>query len=101
MVNNKQDIYTLLSLNKTTLQKLGIIRLGLFGSYINGQPSPSSDIDLLVEFAKNKKTFRNFMATANFTEKILGRNVDLVTKESLSPYIGPHILKEVQYVQIA
>jgi len=23
--------------------------------------------------------------------------VEVITKESLSPYIGPHILKEVQY----
>lgn len=101
MVSNKQDVYTLLLNNKTRLQKLGIIRLGLFGSFINNQQTNNSDIDLLVEFDKNKKTFRNFMDTADFAEQLLGRNVDLVTTESLSPYIGPHIIKEVQYVQIA
>lgn len=34
-------------------------------------------------------------------ESLLGRNVDLLTPESLSPYIGPHIEKGVEYVQIA
>jgi len=28
------------------------------------------------------------------------RDLELVTKESLSPYIGPHILKEVESVRI-
>jgi len=30
-------------------------------------------------------------------EDILGREVDLLTPESLSPHIGPHILREVEY----
>lgn len=100
MVNNKQDVYTILSSNKAKLHELGIIKLGLFGSFITNQQSNTSDIDLLVQFAENKKTFHNFMSTAEFAEKILGRKVDLVTTEALSPHIGPHILKEVQYVQI-
>lgn len=28
-------------------------------------------------------------------------DVDLVTVESLSPYIGPHILKEVEYASVS
>jgi hypothetical protein len=34
-------------------------------------------------------------------EELLGRKVELVTPEALSPYIGPHILKEVERVPIA
>ena len=37
----------------------------------------------------------------DYLESLFGRRVDLVTIESLSPYIGPHILREVQYAQIA
>jgi hypothetical protein len=37
------------------------------------------------------------MKLAFFLEDLLGREVDLVTVESLSPHIGPHILKEVEY----
>lgn len=100
-VNTKQEIYTLLSNNKAALQELGVLKLGLFGSFIDNSQTKTSDVDLLVEFDKNKKTFRNFINTANFAEKLLGRNVDLITKESLSPHIGPHIMREIQYVQIA
>ena len=31
-------------------------------------------------------------------EDLFGRRVDLVTTEALSPHIGPHILREVEYV---
>ena len=36
-----------------------------------------------------------------FLEELLGRRVELVTLESLSPHIGPHILREVERVPIA
>jgi predicted nucleotidyltransferase len=35
-----------------------------------------------------------------FLENLLGRKVELVTPQSLSKYIGPHILKEVENVSI-
>jgi predicted nucleotidyltransferase len=35
-----------------------------------------------------------------FLEELLGRNVELVTTQSLSKFIGPHILKEVQDVSL-
>ncbi|MEL7329393.1 MAG: nucleotidyltransferase, partial [Cyanobacteria bacterium J06559_1] len=43
-------------------------------------------------------TFDNYMNLAFRLEDLFGRDVDLVTVESLSPHIGPHILAEVEYV---
>ena len=40
-------------------------------------------------------------ATSFFLEDLLGRKVDLITTESLSPYIGPHILREVEYAPLS
>ena len=54
-----------------------------------------------VEFAPDKHTFDNFMELSFLLEYMLGRKVDIVTPEALSPYIGPHILKEVERVAIA
>jgi predicted nucleotidyltransferase len=59
---------------------------------------PNSDIDFLVELKKEKKTFRNFMALIYFLESLFQKKVDLVTDQSLSPHIGQHILKSVEYV---
>ena len=77
------------------IRAFGVKRLGLFGSFVRGQQTESSDVDLLVEFDAGRKTFDSFMQLAFFLEDLLGRRVELVTPESLSPYIGPHILKEV------
>jgi predicted nucleotidyltransferase len=51
-------------------------------------------VDLLVEFEPERKTFDNFMALCFFLEDLLGRPVEIVTTEALSPFIGPRILDE-------
>lgn len=79
------------------LKKFGVKRCGLFGSFLRDRQNLQSDIDLLVEFEMGKKTYDNYIHLAFFLEELFGRSVDLVTPESLSPYIGPHILREVEY----
>ena len=83
------------------LANLGVKKIGLFGSFVRGEQTPLSDVDLLVEFAPEKHTFDNFFDVTFLLEELLGRNVEVVTPESLSPHIGPHILKEVEHVPIA
>jgi uncharacterized protein len=57
-------------------------------------------IDILVSFEPEKKTFDNFMGLAFFLEEIFGRKVDLITLESLNPYISQEILNTVEYIKI-
>jgi uncharacterized protein len=97
----KDEILSSLRQNSERLRLLGVCRIGLFGSFARNEARPESDIDLLVEFVPNKKTFDNFMALSFFLEELFGRRVELVTSESLSPYIGPRILKEVEYANLA
>ncbi|MGB9872756.1 MAG: nucleotidyltransferase family protein [Anaerolineae bacterium] len=73
-------------------------RLGLFGSFVRGEVRPESGVDFWVEFEPGRKTFDNFMALAFLLEELLGRPVELVTPESLSPYIRPYIESELKYV---
>ena len=100
-INNKQEIFNLLNQSRSQLRKLGVKRIGLFGSFVRGEQIDNSDVDLLVEFKPQQKTFDNFMQLSFFLEDILKNRIDLVTKESLSHYIGPHILKEVEYASLA
>lgn len=97
----KKEITRLLRKNATRLRSFGLKRIGLFGSFVRGDQQPASDVDFLVEFEPGKKTFDNFMALSFFLDELLERKVELVTRESLSPYIGPHILAEVEYVRLA
>jgi uncharacterized protein len=98
---NKKEILQKLSAHKKELVNYGVLEIGLFGSYARNEVNPESDVDLLVELAKEKKTFRNFMALSYYLEELLGKKVELITKQSLSPYIGPYILKTVEYVSLA
>ena len=56
-----------------------------------------SDIDLLVEFSK-PVGFVTFMRLENFLSERLGKQVDLVTSDSLKPVIRQDVLAEVIYV---
>lgn len=76
-------------------------RCGIFGSFLRGQQQPESDVDVFVEFDPQRKTFDNFMGLVFFLEELFGREVDLLTPESFSPYLGPSILREVEYVSLS
>ena len=98
MTTREHILFTLKS-NKNRLKKFGIRNVGLFGSYGRNEQSDKSDIDLLVDFEPEKENFDNLMAVYDLLEKIFkNEKVEVVTMNGLSPYIGPSILKEVQYV---
>jgi len=97
IVQTKQDILNILSENRARIRALGVKRLGLFGSFLSGRQTSDSDVDFLVQFDPGQKTFDNFMELTFLLEELLQRRVELVTTDALSPYIGPHILKEVEY----
>lgn len=97
--HSKTRIINILSAHREQLEAMGVKQIGLFGSYVHANEHPDSDIDLLVEFKPGMKNFDRFFELTQFLEDLLGRQIDLVTKESLSPYIGPKILKEVEYVE--
>ena len=101
MVRNKSDLFIALLKQKARLQQYGVKRLGVFGSFARGEQDEDSDIDILVEFEPDAKSFDNFMQLGFFLEETLGRKIELLTPESLSPYIGPHILREVEYASIS
>jgi uncharacterized protein len=100
-VATKHDIFRLIRDHQPRLAALGVRRLGLFGSFVRGEQTADSDVDLLVEFEPSRKTFDNFMELCFFFEELLRRRVELVTPESLSPFLGPHILAEVEYAALA
>ena|SRR5438105_1496269 len=97
----KERVLAEIKAQQARLKSFGVKRIGLFGSFVRGEQHEGSDIDLLVEFEPGLKTFKNFMHLSYFLEELLQNPVALVTRESLSPYIGPHIMREVEYVEFA
>ena len=100
-IRTKEDVFATLHEKRARLRELGVKRLGVFGSFVRGEHRPDSDIDLVVEFEPGRKTFDAFVALAFYLEDILQHKVELITTDSLSPYLGPHILKEVEYAAVA
>lgn len=97
-IRSKKEVLSILKKEQGKLKELGIKKIALFGSYVRNTQTKKSDIDFVVEFKKGKKTYDNFIKASNFLEKLYGKKIDLVTKESISPYIKPYIIKEMVYV---
>jgi hypothetical protein len=96
----KDTIFSSLQDSKRQLLSFGIRTIGLFGSFVRAEAKPESDIDILVDFEAEKKNYDNFIEACFFLEDLFHRKVELVTTESLSPYMKQHILKEVEYVPL-
>ena len=98
---NKTDILQTITNNKVAIRKMGIIQIGLFGSYVRNEQTINSDLDLLIDFDKENKSVTNFLDFCDFMDQIFAEvKVDVVSKKGLSEFIGPYILKEVEYVEI-
>lgn len=98
-MTNKEYILSTLKSKKADFFAIGIREVGLFGSYVRDEQTEQSDIDILIDFDPEKETFDNYLAVYELLEKLFKNiNVEVVTKNGLSPYIGPKILNEVQYV---
>ena len=76
-------------------EKYSVSYLGIFGSYIRGEQTKDSDLDVLVQFDKKPGLLR-YMELENYLSDLLGVQVDLVMKSALRPNIGKRILNEVK-----
>ena len=80
-------------------QQYQITQLGIFGSYIRGEATNQSDLDILVEFDPQAKFgLVTFCELENYLSELLAVKVDLVMKDGLKPHIGQNILQEVVYL---
>lgn len=90
----RADVQTRLAGAQSEILGLGVRRLALFGSVRRDAARAYSDVDVLVEFQPGQKSFDHFMALGDLLERALGRKVELVTPESLSPFLKPYILAD-------
>lgn len=94
----RADVEARLFVNRADIFRLGVRRLALFGSVQRNEAHADSDVDVLVEFETGQKTFDRLIALGDLLETALQHPVELVTVESLSPFLRPHILAEAQDV---
>lgn len=75
---------------KGVLKKNKIKKAGIFGSYAHGDAKKGSDIDIVIEPAKNMGF--KFAGLEIELSKKLKKKVDLVSYNGLSPYLKKDIL---------
>lgn len=71
--------------------------VALFGSFLHGTDKPDSDIDLLFEMGKSLSLFQIIEIEDRLSKK-LGRDVDLIEKNSLNKYIKDNVLAEAETI---
>ncbi len=93
----KVEIETKLQHLKPELaNKFHVSRIGYFGSFVKGQQTETSDLDLLVEFSE--PIGWEFFTLEHFLEQSFGIPIDLVTNNALKERLRESILKEVKYI---
>jgi len=75
------------------LKEAGVTHSSLFGSYVRGEQTDNSDIDILVEVPKGTGLFA-FSRLKHKLEDALNKKVDLVTYRAIHPSLKESILKE-------
>lgn len=78
---------------KPILVKADVKRAGLFGSVVRGEANEKSDVDVLVQFPKDKSLL-DLIGLKQDLEAVLGKEVDVVTYQSLHHLLKDKILNE-------
>jgi len=81
--------------HRQQLEKLGVTRIGIFGSVVHGEAQPDSDIDILVDLDPNANL--SLLGLGHIwgdLNEMLGRDIDLVCRDSIRPMLRERIISE-------
>lgn len=87
------DASHLLPALREMLQRHGVTRAAFFGSVARGQETAESDVDLLVEFAPGRSLLDQAALELDLIA-LFGREVEVVTYQSLDPRIRQQALRD-------
>lgn len=98
-VSSIEEIVTYLkNKRKFFYDRFGVTRMGVFGSFVRDKQTSSSDIDMVIEMEKGRKSIHSFLQLKRFLEKELERKVDLGFENSLKPAIKEKLKSRIIYV---
>ena len=80
---------------RAELRRYGVDSIALFGSYAKENPTnSSSDVDFLVEFSA--PTYDNYVGLQEYLERLLGRNVDILTPAGVESIRIPQVAEDIK-----
>jgi hypothetical protein len=89
----RDEVLEILAHHQADLKKLGVMSLAVFGSVARDEAGPDSDVDLLAEFHRPFGLFK-YVKLKEYLENILGRSVDLVTRDAVLEELRDDIYRE-------
>ena len=89
----REDVLARIDRAAPELRAHAVKELWLFGSAAREELKAGSDIDILVDFNAPVTLFE-FARLRRHLESLLGRSVDLVTRDALKPQLREQILRE-------
>lgn len=75
--------------------RYGARKVRIFGSVVRGEDRPDSDVDFLVEL-EDGRSLMDLGGLLMDLQKLLGRNVDIVTEKGLHWYIKQQVIREAR-----
>ena len=98
-ISSIEEIVAYLKKNKRFFyDRFGVTRMGIFGSFVRGEQTRSSDIDMIVEIEKGRKNIHSFLQLRRFLEKELAKKIELGFEHSLKPTVRDKIKEQIVYV---
>jgi hypothetical protein len=94
MMNIDSILATLKELKPVISTRYKAKEIGLFGSFVRGEQTANSDIDVLVEFEEGADLF-DLIGLGSYLEEALQRKVDIVPKRALRAELRESVLREV------
>ncbi|MHA1585015.1 MAG: type VII toxin-antitoxin system MntA family adenylyltransferase antitoxin [Promethearchaeota archaeon] len=82
---------------KKKAESYNITFLAIFGSYARNEQKKESDVDILVSFMETPSLLTLIQIENDFSQ-ICNKKVDLVTIDSLNPFIKNQVLKEMKVI---
>jgi len=79
------------------LKECGSKKISIFGSYVRGEATPESDLDIIVDFEESISLLDIVGFEMDLSER-LGIKVELLTEKSISPYIIEDVLAEAKVI---
>ena len=79
------------------LKECGAKKILIFGSYLRGEATPESDLDIIVEFIQSISLL-DLVGFELELSTLLGIKVELLTEKSISPYIINDVLAEAKVI---
>jgi len=76
-----------------------IQKVSIFGSYIHEDFKSDSDVDILIEFTPTASIgFFELIDIQNRLKGVAGKEIDLLTPQSLSKYFREEVIKEAETI---